>query len=185
VKNGTPLSATLIRSGWLTRVFRVETTAGTYEVEYRGLSFYEWVLVDGVRAGRGGIWHMSVVAPHIDFRLGGPQRAEIDVRVWPWMKMRALRLVVGGKVLYSEGRIDDLLADPSLERLTEVKLLERRLSKVQAQESEWGDKLLLAERHGDPRLHERFSLELEARRAEVCAIEAELRLARLAGPVRQ
>ncbi len=174
------LSATLVRSGWLSRVFRVETGAGIFEVEYQGASFGEWVLVDGVRVGRGGIWHTSMVAPHVGFRLGSaPFLAEIDVRAWPWLTMRAFRLVVAGKVLYSEGKSCDLLEDHLLDRHTDVKLFEKRLGKLQAKKEEWDRRLLAADRCADPDQQERFRQERSAVEEEVRQLEAMLASARM------
>lgn len=174
------LSATLVRRGWLSRVFRVETSAGTFEVEYRGAALGEWVLVDGVRVGRGGIWHTSMVAPHVGFRLGSaPFLAEIDVRAWPWLTVRAFRLVVAGKVLYSEGKSSDLLEDHLLDRHTDVKLLEKRLGNVQAKKEEWERRLLAADRYADSDRQERFRQELEAVEEEARQLEAMLNSARM------
>ena len=94
------MDATLIKRAWLLREWQVRTPGGVFLVLYsgRGLGF-ESVSVNGVIAQRRThIWFV----PRFEFRLG-ILPATVDIRVRPWLRLHAARLVVGGTVLHSEG----------------------------------------------------------------------------------
>jgi hypothetical protein len=61
------------------------------------------ILVDGQIAQRRlcGWWS----TPPLTFRVG-PSQALLTIRVWPWLTIRALKLIVAGQVLYTEGQAD-------------------------------------------------------------------------------
>lgn len=95
------VAATLRRKKWLLREWDVVTPAGTFIVTYSGRGqCYESVVVDGaiVARTRSSMWFV----PRFDFRLG-PLPASIEVRVWPWLVLRAIRLRIAEEVCYSEG----------------------------------------------------------------------------------
>jgi hypothetical protein len=100
--------AAATRRGWLHRAIRLQ---GEVEatVEYNGWGAgYESVLVDGQEVSRrqSTMWFV----PEFDFSIRcaeGPVPARLEVRVAPWLRIRALRLTVAGTVVYAEGRWAD------------------------------------------------------------------------------
>jgi hypothetical protein len=96
------------------RCFDVETPEGCFLVEYyaEGMA-NEQVLVNGQVASRGRStwWYV----PHFRFRIGSAD-AVLAVRFWPWLTLRWLKLIVDGRIIYSEGAsghelsADELLA---------------------------------------------------------------------------
>jgi len=112
--------AELVKKGFLMyRCFAVTTPDGRYVVEYnpRGVG-YETVLVDGevAQSKESKRWFV----PQFEFKVG-PANALLTVRVWPWFAIRSLKLIVAGRVLYTEGaaaktatpeELADLIAEP-------------------------------------------------------------------------
>jgi hypothetical protein len=95
------MSANLKRSSWLTRVWEVATPDRTFEIKYVGrIPGYEAVLVDGRVATKVRSWVWFV--PRFEFSLGSAP-AVLDVRVWPWLTIRSMRLTVEGHICYEEG----------------------------------------------------------------------------------
>ena len=95
------MSAKLCRKKWLFREWEVATPAGGFRVAYFGHGFgFESVSVNGVIAvkRRSVLWYV----PRFDFTVGGLP-ATVEVRVWPWLTLRAIRLRVGDEVCYTEG----------------------------------------------------------------------------------
>lgn len=95
------MKAKLCRKSWLFREWEVSTPAGDFCVSYDGRGHgFEAVLVDGVTAvkTRSVLWYV----PRFDFTVGGLP-AMIEVRVWPWLTLRAIRLIVGNEICYTEG----------------------------------------------------------------------------------
>jgi hypothetical protein len=96
------------------RCIDVVTPEGSFVVEYRGQGMgNEQVLVDGQVAARGhSTWWYT---PRFSFRIGTTD-AVLAVHFWPWLTLRWLRLIVGGRSVYSEGSagqelsVEDLLA---------------------------------------------------------------------------
>lgn len=97
------MKAELTYSSWLVRSLRVVTEEGEYEVKYAGHGEgYESVLVNLKTVVRTkSIWWYT---PEFEFMLGS-KAFRIDVRVWPWLAIRWFSLSSGGKVLYSEWRM--------------------------------------------------------------------------------
>jgi hypothetical protein len=93
------ISTKLIRRGWLKRTIIVTLPDGHHIVEYDGTGLgYEQVWVDGdVIRKRSLVWFV----PRFDFKLGD-WHSVIEVRVWPWLLLRSLVLLVGDQVIYSE-----------------------------------------------------------------------------------
>lgn len=97
-------TATLVERGWLKRGFEVsldEVGQRPYFVTYRGRGIgNESVLVDGMVTAfyRSFLWFV----PQLPFRIGSHEGV-IDVRVWPWLAIRSIRLSIDGETLYSEG----------------------------------------------------------------------------------
>jgi hypothetical protein len=103
------MRATLLRRSWLKRVFRVETSEGSFEVVYngRGGRNCEAVYIDGQLAIRNErLWF----GPVLIFPLGN-RWAAVEVRAWPWLTIRSLHLLVEDEVLYAEGERHPVL-DP-------------------------------------------------------------------------
>jgi hypothetical protein len=99
------LQASLVERAWLWRRFWVETDSRVYDVIYNGRGlFYEEVLVDGHVMLRRLSWLWFV--PHFEFQLDRHQVA-IDVRVWPWLKIRRFRLAIDRMAVYEEGLLTD------------------------------------------------------------------------------
>jgi hypothetical protein len=95
------MTATLRKKKWLLREWDVTTPAGKFMVTYSGRGqAYESVAVDGaiVAKTRSSLWFV----PRFDFQLG-PLPASVEVRVWPWLVLRAIRLRIADEVCYSEG----------------------------------------------------------------------------------
>jgi len=87
----------------LFREWIVSTPAGAFRVTYYGHGFgFESVSVDGVVAvrTRSLIWYVS----KFNFRVGGLP-ATVEVRVWPWLTLRGIRLHIADEVCYSEGSL--------------------------------------------------------------------------------
>jgi hypothetical protein len=95
------------------RRFEVVTMEGDFVVEYYGQGMArERVLVNGQVAGRGrSTWWY---APHFRFRIGSAD-AVLAVHFSPWLTIRWLKLIVDGRIVYSEGAagralsVDELL----------------------------------------------------------------------------
>jgi hypothetical protein len=95
------LSATLRVKKWLLREWDVTTPDGKFVVAYSGRGqAFESVAVDGIVVAktRSSVWFV----PRFDFHLG-LLPASIEVRVWPWLVLRAICLRVADKVCYNEG----------------------------------------------------------------------------------
>lgn len=88
-------------STFLYRRFIVENAGRFFVVEWRGGEIgSEHVYVDGQKAagGRSLKWFL----PRFLFELGDAV-AVLEVRVWPWLALRWLRLKIDGEVEYEEG----------------------------------------------------------------------------------
>jgi hypothetical protein len=109
------MKATLRRKSWLFREWDVSVPTGHFRIKYSGhgqghvhgnsgrsgRSYgFESVQVDGVTVAK--VRTVFFRARRFDFSLGG-LAATVDVRVWPWLTLRAIRLEVGGEVCYTEG----------------------------------------------------------------------------------
>jgi hypothetical protein len=95
------MTAKLSRQGWLFREWEVSTPAGDFSVSYSGRGYgFESVWVDGVIVAKtkSVLWYV----PRFDFTVGGLP-ATIEIRVWPWLTLRAIRLRVGDQICYTEG----------------------------------------------------------------------------------
>ncbi len=95
------MNATLRKKTWLFREWSVTTPGGDYTVAYSGQRYgYEFVKVNGEVAAKTISWIWFV--PKFEFKIADLP-ARVDVRVWPWFTLRAIRLRVGDEVCYSEG----------------------------------------------------------------------------------
>ena len=95
------MKARLKSSGFLKRIFHIETAERNYEIIYEGGNIgYESVHVNGllVVKKRGLLW----MTPTFDFMIGSLP-ARIAVSFWPWLSIQSLWLTIGDKVVYSEG----------------------------------------------------------------------------------
>ena len=100
--SGGGVSVALRGRGLLLRTFDVRTPPGTHLVTYDGRGMgYESVLIDGVPAAR--VTSLLWFVPRFEFHVDGLP-AVLQVRVWPWLAMRAVRLEIAGRVGYIEGR---------------------------------------------------------------------------------
>jgi hypothetical protein len=92
---------TQVRKGWLYRALDIMTPRGVRRVEYVAHPRrYEEVLVDGASACRH--WSFLWYAPRFEFTIDNAV-CVVEVRVWPWWALRAVRLTVNGSITYSEG----------------------------------------------------------------------------------
>jgi hypothetical protein len=94
-------TTTLLNKKWLLREWHVATSSGDFVVTYSGRGHgYESVRVNGAVAvkTRSSVWF----TPKFDF-LVGASPASVEVRVWPWLAVRAIRLRVADDICYSEG----------------------------------------------------------------------------------
>lgn len=83
------------------RQWDVALPAGNFRVAYSGRGQgYESVSVDGVLVAktRSVFWYV----PRFEFTIGG-LLALVEIRVWPWLMLRAIRLSIGGGIFYTEG----------------------------------------------------------------------------------
>jgi hypothetical protein len=93
--------AKLRKQGWLYREWTVSVPSGEHTVSYDGRRYgFEFVSVDGEIAAKTLSWIWFV--PKFEFKIGDLP-ARVDVRVWPWFTLRAIRLHIAGEVYYSEG----------------------------------------------------------------------------------
>jgi hypothetical protein len=97
------------------RCFDVATPEGDFVVEYRGGGMEnELVLIDGQVASRGrSTWWYT---PYFRFRIGTAD-AVLAVGYWPWLVIRWLKLIVDGRITYSEGSIGHELPANELLRI--------------------------------------------------------------------
>jgi hypothetical protein len=95
------MSCKLTRKALLYRSWQVVTEEGWFTVEYDGRGMgYESVRVDGSEAVRTPSYSWFV--PRFEFTVGSLP-ARVEVRVWPWLSMRAIRLYVNNRPVYAEG----------------------------------------------------------------------------------
>ena len=95
------MTATLRQKKWLLREWEVATPSGAFVVRYSGRGQgYESVAVDGLVVVKSKSFAWFV--PKFEFQLGECP-ASVEVRVWPWFVLRAIRLRVAEEVCYSEG----------------------------------------------------------------------------------
>ena len=94
-------TTTLRRRSWLFREWSVVTLSGEHTVSYDGRGCgYECVRVDGEIVAKTISWLWFV--PKFEFKIGDLP-ARIDVRVWPWLALKAIRLHIAGEAGYAEG----------------------------------------------------------------------------------
>jgi hypothetical protein len=94
------VTASLDEKGWLYRALEVATPEGTYRITYSGRGLgHESVTVNGklAAAKRSRLWFV----PEFSFPVGTMQGL-LKVKVWPWLAIRSLQLIVGGELVYSE-----------------------------------------------------------------------------------
>jgi len=95
------MDAKLSQKKWLYREWEVSSPAGRFRVVYSGRgSGFESILIDDVIVVKttSVFWFVQ----KFEFSIGGLP-ATVEVRVWPRMTLRAIRLTVGDEVCYSEG----------------------------------------------------------------------------------
>ena len=94
------MKCTLKKKAWLYRLFDVTTSERSFKVEYdgKGLGF-ERVLVQNevVDLKKTLYWY----APRFEFMIGSLP-AVIEVRVWIWLQIKSIRLIVSGEEIYAE-----------------------------------------------------------------------------------
>jgi len=93
--------AELAKARWLYRAIQVETPEELFLVVYNGWGLgYETVSVNGQVVNRetGVLWF----APRLTFYVG-ERLAVVRVRVWPWLTLRSLELLIDGWCVYAEG----------------------------------------------------------------------------------
>lgn len=94
------MNCRLLEKKWLYRKFLLETEEGSYCVEYSGRGLgYECVLVNG-EAVAGGVSRYWFI-PRFQFALGS-KVGVLNVRVWPWLTIRSLRIDFEGHEVYVE-----------------------------------------------------------------------------------
>lgn len=95
------MTAKLIRNSWLYREWEVLDQGRLIRIAYNGRGTgYESILVDGAPILRikSHLWYV----PRFEFKIGGLPFI-VDVRVWPWLAIRAIRLTRSGEIIYTEG----------------------------------------------------------------------------------
>jgi hypothetical protein len=100
------------------RRFDVATPEGSFVVEYTGQGMGdEWIHVDDqiVSQGHSTWWY----TPYFEFPIGSSS-AVLAVGYWPWLTVRWLKLIVDGRIVYSEGAAGQgLSADEVLAALSD------------------------------------------------------------------
>jgi hypothetical protein len=95
------MKARLKSSGFLKRIFHIETAERNYEIIYEGGNIgYESVHVNGLLVVKKRAWLW--MTPTFDFMIGSLP-ARIFVSFWPWLSIQSFWLTIGNKVIYSEG----------------------------------------------------------------------------------
>jgi hypothetical protein len=105
--------ANVTRRG-LVRILRLTGTLDS-EILYDGFTPpSERILVNGVVRARGPIWYPALVAPTVEFTIEAdgyrlPARIDAKAGFSPWtiLGLARFRLIIAGRVLYSEGRFAD------------------------------------------------------------------------------
>lgn len=90
----------VVRKGEFFRSFEVITAEGTFEVEYYGKAVgFEYIVVNDsvAHVEKRKFWFASFY----EFRIGSLP-AVLYVRVWPWLHVKSISLMVAEKVAYSE-----------------------------------------------------------------------------------
>jgi hypothetical protein len=97
--------ATLVARGLLYRRLAV-TAPLEMTLEFHGRSLLDRVLVNGREVARQTSWWR--IAPRLSFTLAsddGSVPGLVEIRVWPWLALRGFRVTVGGRVVYTEGKL--------------------------------------------------------------------------------
>jgi hypothetical protein len=95
------MDAKLIRESWLFREWEVDANHKLFRIAYDGRGFgFESIQKDGIAILRTPSYLWFV--PRFEFEVDGLPFS-VDVRVWPWLQIRAIRLAISGKAVYSEG----------------------------------------------------------------------------------
>jgi hypothetical protein len=93
----------LVRSRRLLREWEVTDGSRFCRLTYDGNGIgYESVLIDNqtIKKTRSWFWYV----PRFDFEVYD-MSAVIEVRVWPWLAIRAIRLKISDQILHQEGTI--------------------------------------------------------------------------------
>lgn len=94
--------ANLMQSSWLCRTWDVSTPERTFVIQCYGRGIgYEAVSVDGSIVVLARSWGLSWITPRVEFSLEQTP-CFLEIRIWPWLSVRSLRLAIGGHVCYEE-----------------------------------------------------------------------------------
>ena len=94
------MDVTLLHRARLLRRVSIHAETSAFELEYNGKGFgYESVRIDGETKIRS--FSLFWFVPHFEFSHDG-HSIEVDVKVWPWLKIKGFRIHVDGHLLYSE-----------------------------------------------------------------------------------
>ena len=95
--------AKLIQSGRLVREWEIIDGLRFCRLIYNGNGIgFESVLIDNqtIKKTRSWFWYV----PRFDFEIYD-MSAVIEVRVWPWLAIRAIHLRISDKILHQEGTL--------------------------------------------------------------------------------
>ena len=94
-------SAKVKKRGWNYRCLDITTPEGKFIVEYdTGGLGDETVFVDGEVASRPP--SKAMVIPRFEFK-AGTLDAVLEVRLWPWLAVRSMKLTIDSNTVYKEG----------------------------------------------------------------------------------
>lgn len=107
------MDAMLRKKGLLYRCLEVNTGEGKFTVEYNGRGIgHETVFVNGEVASRPPSENWFV--PRFKFKIGSADTV-LTVRVWPWLAIRSLKLIVEGETVYHEGAAEQAASEEELD----------------------------------------------------------------------
>ena len=101
-----PISALCIRSGWVSRTIALSGDV-TAEIRYQGWGSGEKVFVNDVHVATSSIFHLSVVAPRIDFEIDCgdfliPATVQVRASYLQLLRLTRFSLFVNGELVYAD-----------------------------------------------------------------------------------
>ena len=102
----TPISASCVRSGWVSRTIALSGGV-TAQIRYQGWGSGEKVFVNDLHVATSSTLHLSVVAPRIDFKIDCgdtlvPAAVEVHASYLQLFRVTRFSLFVNGELVYAD-----------------------------------------------------------------------------------